>query len=214
MSRLAHLGRHLSKPSRTLLERVFPLLRWFKPARERVVPGEFNDAVEREHVVRYMFAKQHCEGMTVADIACGSGYGSEILRQVARRVDGYDREPLCGNFVIDLEKETWSQSYDVIVSFETIEHLANPDLFLRAASETCHTLLISTPIGEFKGYNPHHKQTWELPEFRERLNRWFDYTVYYQNGETISAEAPHNVTFVIALCRPKISARSRSTFAS
>jgi len=64
------------------------------PIRERVAPGEHNDAAEREHLARYRFARRFCAGKTVADIACGTGYGMNILREVAASVDGYDKERL------------------------------------------------------------------------------------------------------------------------
>src|SRR5258708_39001611 len=145
-----------------VLEKLFLLLRRFKPVRERVAIGEYNDHVEREHLARYEFARRFCEGKMVADIACGTGYGSEILRRVAREVHGFDKENLCGNRLIDLEKERWNGNYDAIVSFETIEHLANPDFFLQNSRQTTKVLVVSTPIGEFRGYNPHHKQVWTL----------------------------------------------------
>jgi 2-polyprenyl-3-methyl-5-hydroxy-6-metoxy-1,4-benzoquinol methylase len=202
-TRVTQVGRYLGRPGRRVLELVFPLLRKFKPARERVVIGDFDDHVEREHLARYHFVKPFCAGKVVADIACGSGYGSEILREVAARVDSYDKEPLCGNFVIDLEKDAWTSQYDVIVSLETIEHLANPEFFLANAARTSRMLIVSSPIGEFKGYNPHHKQTWELDEFSALLARWFTCTFYYQRGETISPLAEEPIGFVIAVCTPR-----------
>src|SRR5207248_1181337 len=101
-----------------MLESTFRFLRRFKPVRERVTLGEFNDHVEREHVARYQFAKQFCAGKTVADIACGTGYGMQILSTVSSCVDGYDKQLLCGNQVIDLDSENWAKPYNVIVSFE------------------------------------------------------------------------------------------------
>ena len=200
---LDQLGHKLGPHSQPLLGMVFRLLRKIKPARERVVPGELPDLVEREHIARYEFAKSYCNGKTVADIACGSGYGSDILRQVAKKVDSYDKELLCDNFIIDLDKESWDKSYEVIVCFETIEHLRNPCFFLANAYHTAKLLIISTPLGEFKGYNPHHKQTWELPEFSAKLERWFDCTYYFQDGVSISAEAETPKRFVIAVAWPK-----------
>ncbi len=186
----------------TLLEQIFLFLRRIKPVRERVTLGEHNDRVEREHVARYNFAKRFCRGKTVADIACGTGYGMAMLREVAAAVDGYDKEPLCGNRVIDLEKERWEKNYDVVVSFETIEHLANPEFFLENARRTAKRLLVSSPIGEFRGYNPHHKQVWNYSGFKALLERHFRCTFYYQNAEGIHDKPVSRIRFVVAVCTP------------
>lgn len=197
------LGRSLVKTRDYLLERSFLLLRRFKPVRERVTLGEFNDHVEREHVARYRFARRFCTGKRVADIACGTGYGSKILAEVALSVDRYDKELLCGNRQVDLEQQSWDAEYEVIVSFETIEHLANPEFFLANAQETAKLLIVSTPVGEFRGYNPHHKQVWTLDQFRAILGRYFSCQYYYQQGENIRSHPTGAARFVIAIGGPK-----------
>jgi len=186
-----------------LIQKSFLFLRRFHPARERVTIGEKNDHVEREHVARYEFAAPFCAGKTIADIACGTGYGSEILRRSAKAVDGFDREDLCGNRIIDLEKQSWHERYDVIVSFETIEHLANPEFFLQNARRTASLLIVSTPIGEFQGYNPHHKQVWTLPEFQALVEKYFACTYYFQTGTQILDRTSGPVRFVIAVGGPR-----------
>lgn len=186
-----------------LLERTLLFLRLFKPVRERVVIGEFNDYVEREHVARYRWTKQFCVDKSVADIACGSGYGMDILRESCASVDGYDQELLCQNIVIDLDKESWQKSYDVIVSFETIEHLANPEYFLENVHRTAPLLVVSAPIGELKGYNPYHKQVWKEQEFRRLLERWFKCRYFYQRGESITGVPSAKYDFLIALATRK-----------
>ena len=198
-------GAGLGKFSRLydeLYQSAFRLLRTFRPVRERVTIGEYNDHVEREHIARYEFAKAFCAGRTVADIACGTGYGTRMLAQVASLVHGYDKEPLCDNRLIDLENEAWADSYDVIVSFETIEHLANPEFFLQTAFRTARLLIISTPISEFKGYNPHHKQVWTLDQFQALLEKYFTCMYYYQVKESIEDRPNGPVRFVIAVGAP------------
>ena len=187
-----------------ILEKTFLFLRRIKPARERVRLGEFNDDVEREHVARYKFAQRFCAGKKVADIACGTGYGIKILAEVAESVVGYDKEPLCGNLIVDLEKQSWNGIYDVLVSFETLEHLENPEFFLENARKTSKLLVVSSPIGEFRGYNPHHKQVWTFHEFRELLEKTFECKYFYQSGEKIYATPMGTIKFVIAACSPKI----------
>lgn len=215
------IGATLARPSngaqRTALtslragavEHAFRWLRRFRPARERVTLGEFNDRVEREHVARYRLAAEFCRGRRVADIACGTGYGTRLLATVAASVDAYDKEPLCGNRLIDLEREGWGETYDVIVSLETIEHLANPAFFLENARRTTKQLIVSTPIGEFRGYNPHHKQVWTLAEFQALIESRFSCDYYVQDGETIHRQLDGRERFVIAVGTPRVAASSR-----
>ena len=191
-----------------ILEQTFLFLRKFHPARERVRLGERNDQTERDHVARYQFAKQFCKGKKVADIACGTGYGSKILLDVAASVDSYDREQLCENRIIDLEKESWADAYDVIVSFETIEHLENPEFFLANIQKTSRLAIISSPIGEFRGYNPHHKQVWTMDEFSQLTARYFDCTYYYQKAELIHQDASMPISFAIMVGKPLSSKSS------
>ena len=98
-----------------------------------VVEGQ----IEFEHFHRYRFARDFCHNLDVLDVASGDGYGSAILAGVALSVVGVDvdqgaiahaREAydlknlrfLLGN-ATDLPLE--NASVDVVVSFETIEHI-------------------------------------------------------------------------------------------
>ena len=118
-----------------------------------------------EHWHRYLYALQYAKGKTVLDIACGEGYGSDLLAECATRVVGVDiseevikhasskyirhnLEYRCGRAgSIPVEGEG---VFDVIVSFETIEHL-DEDERVRFLAETQRlltstgVLLISTP---------------------------------------------------------------------
>ncbi|HSB16780.1 MAG TPA: methyltransferase domain-containing protein [Bryobacteraceae bacterium] len=164
--------------------------------------------IDREHKVRYEFAKQYCAGKTVADIASGTGYGMGILRTVAKSVEGYDREPLGQKFIIDLEKQAWSEHYDVIVSFETIEHLANPEFFLGNVQKTAKMLLLSTPLDERKGWatNPYHKQVWTDASIKKLLEEFFRCEYYYQYGTRIEKDLPKNMRrLFVAVCTSPIN---------
>lgn len=104
---------------------------------EFMVPGGCNKWTEANHYARYDFARDYVVGKDVLDIACGVGYGTAILaRAGARSVKGvdiraenidyarerYSAEHLsfcCG----DVTSYGEDSSYDVIVCFETIEHI-------------------------------------------------------------------------------------------
>ncbi len=160
------------------------------------------DVIEREHLARYEFAKQYCEGKTVADIASGTGFGMEILRTVATEVDGYDKEDLGQKYIIDLDHESWDKRYDVIVSFETIEHLKNLDFFLENIRKTTSTLLLSTPLGGEKGWsaNPYHEQVWTAAEIWALLDSYFSCTYLYQVDEFIGEMDPDEARMIVVIC--------------
>lgn len=118
--------------------------RQVKPTIEEIHPG---------HVERYKFAVNRVSGY-VLDAACGVGYGSKMLSDVAD-VTGLDACPEAIDYarthyagptykLWDLNGSTSLPDYDWVVSLETIEHLKKPELALssfRASSK----LIISTP---------------------------------------------------------------------
>ena len=98
--------------------------------------GSRKNIIYDEHMIRYGLAKRFVQGKTVLDIACGSGYGSDILAKAgAKKVIGMDvdEDALNGarkKFVYDnLEFKKGNglnlgeYGFDVVISFETIEHL-------------------------------------------------------------------------------------------
>lgn len=99
------------------------------------------------HIARYSFARPYCTNKRVLDIACGEGYGSHLMaRWGAAEVVGADVSPEAlqsanAHFsserisFVQSEGETLldkfePQSFDLIVSFETIEHVSDPVKFL------------------------------------------------------------------------------------
>ena len=129
---------------------------------EFFVPGQTGKKIEDNHLERYKFAARFVNGMNVLDIACGSGYGSKLLSESgAIKVNGVD----IFNDVIEHAKSTYhggnlfyetadiceyksDSLFDVIVSFETIEHVEDyrrgmSNLFTLLKSGG--TLIISTP---------------------------------------------------------------------
>ena len=106
---------------------------------ERFIPGNGDEKLAIEHIQRYRLAKKLVAGKVVLDAACGEGYGSCLLAESAQEVIGIDKSAetishaqitysyrenlsfLCGD-IADL-KDIRSESIDVVVSFETIEHV-------------------------------------------------------------------------------------------
>jgi SAM-dependent methyltransferase len=108
---------------------------------ERFVPG-CSGEIAYEHWHRYAFARRLAEGKRVLDAACGEGYGTALLGEIAASVVGVDIDIA----TIDQARATYgdasrvrflaascsglplpSGSFDLVVSFETIEHLQAAD---------------------------------------------------------------------------------------
>lgn len=113
------------------------------------------------HISQYKFSSKHLSGLKILDIACGTGYGSEILRLHGNTVDGVDINPdnikiaknnfpdnsfHCGD--ADNLTDFPSESFDAITSIQTIEHLGHP----RRAMKAFNRLL--KPSGTFIGAIP------------------------------------------------------------
>jgi SAM-dependent methyltransferase len=159
----------------------------------------------RLHLARYEFVKEFVRGKSVLDVACGSGYGSAMLKDAgASKVVGIDisdeaiayaRAQFNGkgvDFVVgNAEDLSLYRGFDVVVSFETIEHLPHPETFL---AEIAHSLspqgalIISTPQRERgslhdKPHNLYHLREWTLEEFEQLLSKYFQLVnIYGQYG--------------------------------
>lgn len=126
---------------------------------ERMVPEASDGGTFWEHVERYRFALRHVCGQRVLDIACGEGYGSAALKTKAASVIGVDVCPeTCrharAKYGIDARVGSAEcipladSAVDVVVSFETIEHLQDPRAFIgecRRVLAPGGRLIISTP---------------------------------------------------------------------
>ncbi len=104
---------------------------------ERFTP-EHRGAIWYEHWHRYCLAAPLARGRRVLDAACGEGYGSALLARVAQQVIGVD----VGGAAIAHARDRYGAAnatfvqgsvaalplpdaaVDLVVSFETIEHLA------------------------------------------------------------------------------------------
>jgi SAM-dependent methyltransferase len=129
---------------------------------ERIVPAQTSSGIFALHLKRYDFARRWCESAEVLDAACGVGYGSAHLGEVARRVIGLDRSaeaiaearrtyvrPNVEFVEGDLLALPFDEdSFDAICAFEAIEHLDDQSAFLREAARVLRpdgTLIASTP---------------------------------------------------------------------
>jgi GT2 family glycosyltransferase/glycosyltransferase involved in cell wall biosynthesis/SAM-dependent methyltransferase len=163
---------------------------------ERVIPGKVEADLFNEHFVRYVYAREFCGGQKVLDTGCGVGYGSAHVAEVASCVVGLDNDARAVGYarshysrsnvrylVGDSQALPFqSQAFDVVTSFELIEHLPDAGRYLeeiRRVLKQSGTLVVSTPnrpvyhehLGDTT--NPFHIREWDLEEFLALLKTYF-----------------------------------------
>jgi spermidine synthase len=148
------------------------------------------------HLARYAIAAPYCPGARVLDIACGEGYGSRFLASAgASAVLGVDvdegaveraKARFGGSSVQFLRGDATrvsdlfpAESFDLVVSLETIEHLAAPEQFLQGLKSVLRAsgiLIMSCPNDHWyfpdpSEGNPYHMRKYRFDEFREMSER-------------------------------------------
>jgi SAM-dependent methyltransferase len=167
-----------------------------------------------EHLHRYEFAAELCAGLRVVDLACGSGYGSEVLRRTAASVLGVDNDAA----TVDMARATvgartdvtfeaadafeflcrdLSDDFDAIVCFEGLEHLRDPLDALGALARHAGNglrLVISVPNSRaFSEENEFHVTDFGFAEALEAFRSLGDARVLYQfhaEGSLLREERP------------------------
>lgn len=168
---------------------------------ERANPSTSSKTLMQEHIDRYKFALNYCKDKQVLDIACGTGYGTRMISQVATSVIGVDISEdaikyanasyKSNNIKYVLANATnipyAANTFDVIVSFETLEHILSYKNFLSECRRVlkqdgifiCSTpnALISSPDGEID--NPYHAMEFTPDEFVSMMNKEFSMVTLY-----------------------------------
>jgi 2-polyprenyl-3-methyl-5-hydroxy-6-metoxy-1,4-benzoquinol methylase len=183
-----------------------------KDTGERIIPEKMKitNGLLLEHIARYHFASNYVHGR-VLDFACGAGYGSHIIakkcKKKVKEVLGVDID----NETIEYARKTYYHplttylkedvtdpllpekmgTFDSILSFETIEHVAEEEQFL---SNIYHmlkpggSLILSTPFGQGRGKpsgSPFHVHQLTVNEFTNLFKEYKEATFYYQKGVLI-----------------------------
>jgi ubiquinone/menaquinone biosynthesis C-methylase UbiE len=169
---------------------------------ERLIPGSKNFS-ELEHLNRYYFLVNQIElsGKKVLDIASGEGYGSNILARYAEKVIGVDisleaiehakNKYLLNNLEFIQGDATDiplpSQSIDVAVSFETIEHIENHNKMMEEIKrilKPAGILIISSPDKYYYSDVPKYKNEFHVKElyyeeFKNLISRYFKKSIFF-----------------------------------
>jgi 2-polyprenyl-3-methyl-5-hydroxy-6-metoxy-1,4-benzoquinol methylase len=148
----------------------------------------------RRHLAVYEWIARRVQGIRVIDMACGEGYGSDVLARGAASVVGVDANPEAHEharlryrrsnlrFARELV-ETFSEPADAVVFLQTIEHLMDPGAALehfRSLAGERGTVYVSTPNvltlapkGASRSENPWHVHEYRAAEFAELCGAHF-----------------------------------------
>ncbi len=144
----------------------------------------------RRHLAVYEWIGARVAGLWAIDMACGEGYGSEVLSRSAASVVGVEANPEAHEHAhlryrrqnLRFERglvETHGEpsSYDAVVFLQTIEHVHDPVVVLEhfrsilapagVAYISTPNLLTLAPPGAEKSDNPWHLKEYRAAEFRE-----------------------------------------------
>ncbi len=150
-----------------------------------------------EHRSRYRFAVMGgsgVDGQSVLDVACGAGFGLEMLREARAKAIGVDYDAAALHEVRRLQPTSrlvrgdaaclplTDASIDLAVSFETLEHVPDAQALVREIRRVLKPggrLVLSTPNRAFgpperHTGNPFHVREFTADELRDMLRESFD----------------------------------------
>lgn len=160
---------------------------------ERILPhGKYNVTFQQS-LFAYQAVRERAVGRRVLDVGSGEGYGSAYLAEAAKEVVGLDysaranreageRYPLPNlHFVtadiFDLPASLKEQRFDLVCSFQVIEHMRDQDRFLEVLGGLLSpggTAAISTLNRlRFTAFNPFHVREFSPTELEEIMKRHF-----------------------------------------
>jgi len=164
---------------------------------ERCVPWAPDIQVVYEHYHRYLWAQPLVTDRRVLDLGSGEGFGPAILAESAKSVVGVDIDPLTVEHArLNYRREGLEfregsatdlsdfadGSFDAVVLFELIEHVAEQDDVMREVARVLAPgglLILSTPdrrtySAEADQANPFHEKELTLDELRDLLGARFE----------------------------------------
>ena len=177
------------------------------------LPGE----MWAEHWHRYHFVLPLINGKNVLDVASGEGYGSALMAKVASAVTGVDVSidavAHASAAYADRRNLSFTQGscarlpfddamFDVVVSFETIEHILEQNEFLdeiKRVLKPSGLLIMSSPnraeYSDARGYtNQFHVRELYRAELAGLLGARFQHTSWYsQRNAFVSMIAPETL---------------------
>lgn len=170
---------------------------------ERVIEDAYRESlggyvIYLMHIASYQFARHYCAGRNVLDLGCGSGYGAASLADIAASVTAVDVSEEAVAFASDryraanlrylkIDEERplpfADARFDVILSFQVIEHVLDEAAYLREARRVLKTggvMIIVTPnrgvrlLPFQKPWNRWHVREYSMASLRRLVAPWLE----------------------------------------
>lgn len=160
-----------------------------------------NESVENEaelynhlmHIATYQFAARLAYGKKILDFGCGSGYGAHLLAASAFHVTGVDLDEsavkyardkyTADNLIYKLIPEILNEKFDLITSFQVIEHVQNDRAYINKLKGMLNPggcIMISTPDMKYrlfkfiqKPWNIYHVREYSPESLNKLLKPYF-----------------------------------------
>jgi ubiquinone/menaquinone biosynthesis C-methylase UbiE len=170
---------------------------------ERGDPDSNNYVVKfmtSKDIIKYNFCSKYVKNKVVLNAACGKGYGGDILlKGRPKRIINLDIDPLCIQYakkhyldhrliyeVGDVCKLRFKKYYfDTVISIETIEHLRQPEAFIKEIKRVLKKgglLILSTPNKKVSSKlfnNPYHPSEFTTKDLIALLSKYFTIQEHY-----------------------------------
>lgn len=165
--------------------------------RERITGEDSaNSILFNRHLAAYRYAASYVNRKkSVLDLGCSDGYGSFLIAKKSKETIALDVDE---NTIESARKKynmanlkfvlgsalslKWNNKFDIVVSFQVIEHLSDVELYLREIKKVLKkggTFIVSTPNrllrlknGE-KPWNKFHVHEFEKEELKQILDKYF-----------------------------------------
>jgi 2-polyprenyl-3-methyl-5-hydroxy-6-metoxy-1,4-benzoquinol methylase len=152
-----------------------------------------DNVIHHRHLIAYQEALKHISG-TVLEIGSGEGYGIKMLAPESLQYVAVDKH----NTPVDAENKNVvfyqlsvpplsvfaDNTFDVVVSFQVIEHIQNDDLFVQEIKRVLKQdgmFIMTTPNRRMSlTRNPWHVREYTLSSMNELISKYF--TSYQING--------------------------------
>lgn len=184
--------------------------------------------IRADHKARYEFAAKHIErNEKVLDFACGIGYGAKIIADMSgpKEILACDisedaliyAKKYYSSEVIEFKNndaqnaDLPSNYFDTVVSFETIEHIPKPEVFLKSIFDSLKAggrFICSSPNEDFlewsKDQFPFHCRHYTKLEFCELLtNAGFNVVTVHSQKDNLSSmvDDEEDGAFLIVIAR-------------
>ena len=175
-----------------------------KKTGERVIEKEYMKCrseyfIYMCHVATYNFVIPYVKGKNILEFGCGSGYGSHILADHCQHItavdissesilyaqDNYKSENLVFKQISNIENhplEFDDDSFDVIISFQVIEHLSNDKAYINQLYRVLKEngkIIIVTPNKTYRLYsfqkpwNMYHIKEYNMKELSNTISNKF-----------------------------------------